>query len=164
MGQRVLPFLVSAAVFLLDRITKNLVRADISLWDAPVVVIPGFCNIVHTENPGIAFGLLANLVNPWRQVLLVGFSIAVLAIISAVLLRAGAGSSPTGLLRFGLCLVMGGALGNLFDRIVHGTVTDFVQVYAGQHYFPDFNMADSAITIGAGLLLLDLWKTRHHRE
>jgi len=156
MGQRVSPFITAAAVFVLDRITKDLIKARLSLWDA-WSVIPGLLNIVHTENPGIAFGMLANLANPWRNVILIGFSLAVLAIISGILLRL---VSQGPLLRMGLALVMGGALGNLFDRVVHGTVTDFVEVYVGQHYFPAFNVADSSITIGACLLLLDMWYSK----
>jgi signal peptidase II len=68
------------------------------------------------------------------------------------------------LLRWGLSLVLGGAFGNLYDRVVHRTVTDFVEVYAGQHYFPAFNVADSAISIGAGLLLLDMWRGRRRPQ
>ena len=160
MIKRALPFVATVVVFVLDRITKDAIRTRISLWDA-INVIPGLFNIVHTENPGIAFGMLANLQNPWREVFLIGLSFLVLAIISAVLLRAGGQGM---LLRMGLALVMGGALGNLFDRIVHGTVTDFVEVHMGEHYFPAFNVADSGITIGACLLLLDMWYSRERKS
>ena len=159
MGQRYLPFAAAVIVFILDRITKSIVKSHISPWEA-VNVIPGLFNIVHTENPGIAFGLLADLANPWRNIILIGLAILVLAIISAVLVRAGAQNL---LLRIGLALVMGGAVGNLFDRIVHGTVTDFVEVHVGEHFFPAFNVADSAITIGACLLLLDMWYSRERK-
>ena len=160
MNQRVLPFVAAVAVFVLDRITKDLIKTRLSLWDAWNAV-PGLLNIVHTENPGIAFGMLSNLENPWRNVFLIGFSALVLAIISAVLLRMGGQGK---LLRMGLALVMGGALGNLFDRIVHGTVTDFVELHVGEHYFPAFNVADSAITIGACLLLLDMWYSKERKS
>jgi len=105
--------------------------------------------------------MLANLANPWRNVILIGFSLLVLAIISAVLLRIAAQGQ---LLRMGLALVMGGALGNLFDRVVHGTVTDFVELHVGEHYFPAFNVADSAITVGACLLLLDMWYSKERKS
>ncbi|HTS48645.1 MAG TPA: signal peptidase II [Bryobacteraceae bacterium] len=160
MSQRLLPFLAAVAVFVFDRITKDLIKTHLSLWDA-WTVIPGLLNIVHTENPGIAFGMLANLANPWRNVILIGFSLLVLAIISAVLLRIAAQGQ---LLRMGLALVMGGALGNLFDRVVHGTVTDFVELHVGEHYFPAFNVADSAITVGACLLLLDMWYSKERKS
>ena len=159
MAQRILPFATAVAVFVLDRITKDLIKTHLSLWDA-WNVIPGLFNIVHTENPGIAFGMLSNLANPWRNVFLIGFSMLVLAIISAVLLRMG---SQGQILRTALALVLGGALGNLFDRIVHGTVTDFVELHIGEHYFPAFNVADSAITIGACLLLLDMWYSKERK-
>ncbi len=158
--RRLVPFALAAGVVLLDRITKGIIKSHIGLWDRPVAVIPGFFNIVHTENPGIAFGLLADASGPWRNVLLIGFSIAVLVVITTVLLR----GLHTALLASGLALVLGGASGNLYDRIVHGTVTDFIEVYAGQHYFPAFNVADSAISVGAGLLLLDMWLTRERKS
>ena len=63
-------------------------------------------------------------------------------------------------LRTALAFILGGAFGNLYDRIVNGTVTDFVEVHAGQHYFPAFNVADSAVTVGACLLLLDMWRAK----
>lgn len=160
MGQRFLPFIAAVVVFILDRITKSLVQGRISPWDG-LTVIPGLFNIVHTENPGIAFGLLADLANPWRNIILIGLAILVLLIISAVLLRA----APQNIvLRMGLALVMGGAVGNLFDRIVHGTVTDFVEIHVGEHFFPAFNVADSAITIGACLLILDMWYSRERKS
>jgi len=159
MARRFIPFAAALAVFVLDRITKALIRSSVSLWDA-WNVIPGLFNIVHTENPGIAFGMLANLSNPWRDVFLIGFSFVVLAVISAILLKT---SGQSMLLRMGLGLVMGGAFGNLFDRIVRGTVTDFVEVHWGEHYFPAFNFADSAITVGACLLLLDMWYSRERK-
>ena len=163
MGQRFTPFVIAGAVFLLDRITKWMIRTRLSLWDT-LVAIPGSINIVHTENPGIAFGLLANSPGVWRDVLLIGFSMAVLVGISTILVRTSAGVHSQ-FLRIGLAFVMGGALGNLFDRIVKGTVTDFFEVHAGQAYFfPAFNVADSAITCGACLLLLDMWRSRERKS
>jgi signal peptidase II len=158
MRQRLLPFLIAAAVVLLDRFTKDLIKSRFSLWDS-LSVVPGFFNIVHTENPGIAFGLLADTSNPWRDVLLIGFSIAVLVVISAVLLQPRPGAQNW-VLRLGLALVLGGAFGNLYDRIVHKTVTDFVEVHWDKYFFPAFNVADSAITVGACFLLLDMWRAR----
>jgi signal peptidase II len=84
--------------------------------------------------------------------------------VSAVLLRPASVAALGGLLRTGLSLVMGGAAGNLYDRIVNGTVTDFVEIHAGPYYFPAFNVADSAITIGACLLLLDMWRSRERKS
>jgi signal peptidase II len=160
MRQRLLPFLIAVVVVLLDRISKGLIRTHISSYDT-VSVIPGLFNIVHTENPGIAFGMLATLTGVWRDVLLIGFSSAVLIAISAMLLRPA--SQRDWVLRIALGFILGGAFGNLYDRIVNGTVTDFVEVHAGAHYFPAFNIADSAITVGACLLLLDMWWAKERR-
>lgn len=162
MGQRVFPFALAAAVVLLDRISKWIVKTNISVWDTPRIVVPGFFNFVHTENPGIAFGLLAERSSELRGALLIGFSVAVLLVITRILLRPR--SPQTLLLRAGLGLVLGGAFGNLYDRIVNGAVTDFVEIHAGPYFFPDFNVADSAITIGACLLLLDMWRTRERKS
>ena len=161
MSPRFLPFVIAAVVFVLDRITKGSIKSHYSLTDM-TAVIPGLLNIVHTENPGIAFGMLANSSGAWRDIVLIGFSVVVLIAISTILLR------PSGpqdwLLRTALACVLGGALGNLYDRIVNGTVTDFIEVHAGPHYFPAFNVADSAITVGACLLLLDMWWAKERRS
>jgi signal peptidase II len=162
MNHRVFPFFIAAAVVLLDRLTKEMIKSHFSPWDS-LAVIPGFFNIVHTENPGIAFGLLADASGPWRDVLLIGFSLAVLLVISAVLVRPDPAGNQGPLLRAGLGLVLGGASGNLYDRLVHKTVTDFVEVHWGPYYFPAFNVADSAITVGACLLLLDMWRSREQK-
>src|SRR5271156_4092510 len=135
MRHRLFPFLIAALIVGLDRATKALIKAHISAFDS-ITVIPGLLDIVHTENPGIAFGMLANATGPWRNVLLVGFSTAVLIAISTVLLR----GQMDAVLRTGLGFVLGGAFGNLYDRIVNGMVTDFVEVHAGQHFFPAFNV------------------------
>jgi signal peptidase II len=157
MRHRWFPFLIAAIVVVLDRISKSSIKAHINGYDS-ITVIPGLFNIVHAENPGIAFGMLANLSGVWRDVLLIGFSSAVLIAISVMLLRPS--SQHDLVLRIALAFILGGAFGNLYDRIVHGTVTDFVEVHAGEHYFPAFNVADSGVTIGACLLLLDMWRAK----
>jgi signal peptidase II len=159
-SRRLFPFLIAAAVVLLDRLTKAIIKAHLSASDS-ITVIPGLFNIVHTENPGIAFGMLSNASGAWRDVLLIGFSAVVLVAISAILLRFT--GQLNAWLRAALGFILGGAFGNLYDRIVNGTVTDFVEVHAGQHYFPAFNVADSAITVGACLLLLDMWRARERK-
>jgi signal peptidase II len=151
---------IITAVVLVDRMTKYLIRSRFSPFDI-VPVIPGFFNIVHTENPGAAFGFLSESHSPLRSLLLMGVSAAVMAVIAAMLWRPSKGGiSPSTLLHWGLALVFGGALGNVWDRVTRGTVTDFLQFFIGPYEFPSFNAADSAITVGAALLLLDLWRTR----
>ena len=161
---RFIPFLIATAVFGLDRITKGIIKEHLSAWDT-LTVIPRFFNIVHAENPGVAFGFLADVSGAWRNIVLIGLSVVVLVFISTLLWRPWQSSiAQSWLVRVGLALVLGGALGNLYDRVANGTVTDFVEVYAGNHYFPAFNVADSSITVGAGLLLLDMWRSRERKR
>lgn len=159
-SRRFFPFVIAAVVVVLDRLTKSLIKTRVSAYDT-VTVIPGWFNIVHTENPGIAFGMLSTATGAWRDILLIGFSAAVLIAISVMLLRPS--NQRDFILRTALAFILGGAFGNLYDRIVNGTVTDFVEVHAGSHYFPAFNVADSAITVGACLLLLDMWWAKERR-
>ena len=164
MRDRLIPFLIAACVLGLDRLTKWLIKTHVTAWDT-LTVIPKFFNIVHAENPGVAFGLLADASSAWRDTILIVLATAVLLFISTILLRpAQAGVARNWMVRIGLALVLGGALGNLCDRVVNGTVTDFVEVYVGTHYFPAFNVADSSITVGAGLLLLDMWRSRERKR
>lgn len=162
MNSRLQTAIIIAAVVILDRISKLYIRAAYSPWDI-TPVIPTFFNIVHTENPGAAFGMLSDSFGQFRGAFLIGISLAVMAIIALMLWRPHhTGMHDTPLMRIGLALVFGGALGNLVDRLFRGTVTDFLQFFFGSYEFPAFNAADSAITFGAALLLLDLWRTRHH--
>ncbi|MBV9157550.1 MAG: signal peptidase II [Acidobacteriaceae bacterium] len=154
------PLAISLAVLLADRLSKALVQHSVSAFDS-IPIIPAWLRIVHTENPGAAFGVLAEG-NPFlRSLVLIGVSTLVLiAVASALWSRSSA--FTTTVTRVALALILGGAIGNLYDRIVHRTVTDFVEVYHGAWSFPAFNVADSAITIGAILLILDL--LRPHRK
>jgi signal peptidase II len=158
---RLYPFIISVLVFLVDRVTKQLIRQRVSPWDN-FTVIPGFFSIVHTENAGAAFGIFADSTSEWRTFLLIGLAVGVMLLILGLLLQPWRGGlAPTPMLRVGLALVLGGASGNVYDRVVRGAVTDFLEFYIGSYQFPTFNMADTAITIGAGLLLMDMWRTRH---
>jgi signal peptidase II len=123
------------------------------------VLVPGFITLVHSHNPGIAFGLLADSRAGWLTALLIAASAIVVALLAWVLTsgRAGGGRSAAG-----LALILGGAAGNLTDRLLHGGVTDFFEVHLGSFHWPAFNVADSAITIGALLVLLDLLLNRRH--
>jgi signal peptidase II len=160
MPLRVWSLLIAAFIFVLDRGTKVLIERNVSLWDTHHV-IPGFFNIVHTKNRGAAFGMFAEGNSELRTFLLIGVSLLVLLFISVLLLQpTRAGFSGSKMTMIGLSLVLGGAIGNMYDRIVSGMVTDFLEFYVGQWSFAAFNVADSAITIGAGLLLLDMWMSR----
>lgn len=143
-------------ILIADRITKLLILHSMQSYDS-ISVIPGWLRIVHAENPGAAFGVLADGNPILRNIVLIGISGAVLVFVaSALCSRQGALRSAA--TRFGLAFILGGAVGNLVDRIFRGTVTDFIEVYHGTWSFPAFNVADSAITVGAFLLLFDLIK------
>lgn len=155
------PLAVSLGVIVADRLSKLLIQHSVSMLDS-VSVFPGWIRIIHTENPGAAFGMLAEGNVFVRTAVLVGVSTAVLLFVAKTLwTRNTAFSAPAA--RFALALILGGAIGNLYDRIVYGTVTDFFEVYHGAWSFPAFNVADSAITVGAILLMIDLLRPRRKR-
>jgi signal peptidase II len=147
---------VSAAVFALDRLTKWFVDGHVSFFDT-YPVIPGFFDIVRSQNRGVAFGIFNDSTSEWRTLLLVVASIAAVLIVSIMLWRARRLDRLT---QCGLALILGGAAGNVFDRIVWGRVTDFLLFYIRDYQWPAFNMADSAIVIGSGLLMVDLLRSK----
>ncbi len=155
-------FGLAAVVFVLDRITKIAIKRTMLAWDT-VTIIPGFFSIVHTENPGAAFSVLAGAPAAVRRGVLIGLTSLALAIIATMIWRMGASTAKNRALRLGLALILGGALGNLFDRVVHGTVTDFLELYYRSFSWPAFNVADSAITTGACLVVLDMLRSRTPR-
>jgi signal peptidase II len=153
-ANRYAPFLLALAVALLDRLTKIEARHSLSAYIG-VPVIPGFLRLVHTENPGAAFSFLSEGNPILRSFVLIGVSAIVLCAVASALWKNGPTVSAP-LIRTGLAFILGGAAGNLYDRVVFGTVTDFIEVYHGSWTFPVFNVADSAITVGAILLLFDM--------
>ena len=145
-------FLIALAVIVLDRLTKRAVARFIPLHDS-VPVIPGLFQISHVENPGAAFGLFADSAYPWKIAALVGFSLIALIIVTVLLWKNGHTMTTT---TVGLSLILGGAAGNLWDRVVSGRVVDFLHFYIGSYVWPDFNVADSAIVVGAILLVSEI--------
>jgi len=145
--------MVSAVVIFLDRLTKVLVTRNVELNFGSVPVIPGFFSITHVENTGAAFSLFADWSPGVRIPLLVGFSTVAMLVVAYLLWSSAKQFTWTGL---ALAMILGGAIGNLYDRLLFGRVTDFLHVYIGSHMWPDFNLADSAIVCGACLLFLDL--------
>lgn len=147
-------------IFALDWLSKRWIERNVSFWDTHAV-IPGLLSIVHAQNRGAAFSILADAPDAVRAVVLVGMS-GVVTLVVAWMFR-GALMKPetySAAGRLALALVLGGALGNLYDRILRGSVTDFVLFYWGDWQFPAFNVADSAISVGAVLLLIDLWRQK----
>ena len=159
MNLRLRSILIILGAVILDRITKLYIQSRVSEFDL-FPVIPRFFNIVHTENPGAAFGFLAGSTAAWRPLILVGVSIVVMSVIATMLWRPEKSGATGAVMQTGLALVFGGALGNLYDRVVRGSVTDFLQFWFGSYEFPSFNAADSAIFCGACLLLIDMWMNR----
>jgi signal peptidase II len=145
-------FGAAAAVFALDRLTKWIVQSKVSFIDS-YTVIPGFFDIVHSQNSGVAFGMLSQGDLPWRAWLLIALSLVASVVISVMIWR---GKDLNGRTAFALAFILGGATGNLVDRVASGKVTDFLLVYVGQYQWPTFNIADSGIVVGSGLLILDL--------
>jgi signal peptidase II len=149
-------FLIAFAVLALDRLSKWAISHRLSLHDS-IPVIPGFFRIVHAENPGAAFGLFADSPAEWKVTLLILFSLIALLIVSALLWKSSHRLTSTGI---GLALILGGAVGNLWDRLVSKHVVDFLLFYIGRYQWPAFNVADSAIVVGAGLLVFEILFTK----
>ena len=147
---------LSAIIFAIDRLTKSFIEAHVSPFDVHPV-IPGFFDIVHSQNRGVAFGLMNDSTSAWRTVVLIVFSAAALLLVAGLLWKASRLDRWTAA---GLALVLGGAAGNLFDRILWGRVTDFLEFYIGDLHWPTFNIADSCIVIGSGLLVLELLRPK----
>jgi signal peptidase II len=141
--------LIAFSIVVLDRLTKWAIVKTIVLEDA-VSIIPGFFRLTHLENTGAAFSLFADSTSPFKTALLVTFSLAALAVVAFLLWRSRNEFNVTTL---SLSLILGGAVGNLWDRLADGMVTDFLDFYLGMHHWPPFNIADSAIVVGALLLL-----------
>jgi signal peptidase II len=151
-------FWVGLGIVFADQLTKAIVRAAIAPHES-VEVIPGLVNLTHVLNTGAAFGLLNAADFPFKSLVIAGLAIGALVAIAVYALSFG---TETSLARYSLTLILAGAIGNLIDRAVAGAVVDFVDVYWGQWHFWAFNIADSAITIGAALLILDMLRAGRH--
>jgi signal peptidase II len=144
--------ILTLVVVFLDRVSKAAIEAKtFEGWRHELV--HNFMYLVHSKNTGIAFSIFADSASPWTRYSLIGGSLVVIAILAWYLV-AGSAISPRA--AAGLALLLGGATGNLTDRILRGGVTDFFEVWFGSYRYPAFNVADSAITIGAVLILLDV--------
>jgi signal peptidase II len=149
--------LVSVGVIVLDQWTKWLVELHLPHHTAETV-IPGLLNLTHVRNTGVAFGLVASDGGSGWLLTVLG-----LGALAAVALYFWFAPSRDRWLLVALALVVGGAVGNLIDRVTSGAVTDFIDVYVGLHHWPSFNVADSAISIGIVLMAVDSFRP-HHRE
>ena len=148
---------IALAVILVDQLTKTIISGTFAVNE--VRTVNAFLDIVCAHNTGAAFSFLAGA-SGWQRWFFIGLGIAAAAFIVWLLARHGGQR----LFGWALALILGGAVGNVIDRILHGYVVDFIQVHWHASYFPSFNVADSAITIGACLLILDeLLRVRRSR-
>jgi signal peptidase II len=150
---------MSLAVLAADRATKFAIERYTSPFFRHSIV-SDIVVLVHSQNPGIAFGVFSNSSSPWLTPLLVVSSVAVMVLLVWMIVTGRAGGAPA---QCGLALILGGAAGNALDRVIHGGVTDFLEVRLWTYIWPAFNAADSAITVGAALVLFELlFGSRHH--
>ena len=153
--RRPLLFLLAALTIALDQFTKFLVIQHIPSGHH-IDVIPGIFHISHVLNTGAAFSFFADTANPETvRYALIAFSILAAVLVAVMIVRTGRVITLSGI---ALALILGGAIGNLYDRIVRHVVIDFLAVRIVHYHWPDFNVADSAICIGAGLLLLEIFR------
>ena len=153
---------IAFAAFSADQLTKALIVAGFS-EESMVQIIPGFFRLVRVENRGIAFGMFSDSASPFAATTLALISGAAIVLVGWLLWQ----NPPAAkLASTGLELILGGAAGNLLDRLVRGHVIDFLDFYVGGYHWPAFNVADSAICVGTGMLLWDLLAARpaRHRE
>lgn len=143
---------LTLAVVLADRVTKAWFESQTPEgWRREL--IHHFIYLVHSHNSGIAFGVFSDLTSPWVRIALIAGSILVIGALAWLFVAGHSGGWSTAA---GLALLLGGATGNVTDRIIHGSVTDFFEVWFGSYHYPAFNVADSAIAIGAALIILDV--------
>ena len=141
-------------VLIFDQATKYLVEQHIRLYET-ITVVPGFFNLTHVRNRGAAFGILANVPGIWRSLFFISMTIMAVAVIGYLIRTA---TERLHLIAFSL--IAGGAVGNLIDRLRYSEVVDFIQWYVKDYYWPSFNIADSAISVGVTLLVIDMLFTK----
>jgi len=140
------------ASLVLDRWTKGLVQNRLDLNES-ISVIDGFFNITYVQNTGVAFGIFSSISSPAKSMLLSVFTAVEAVAVAVYSVRTPARNR---VLQVALALILGGALGNLYDRLVYGYVVDFLELYVGSYHWPSFNVADSAISIGVVLLAIEI--------
>ena len=158
MRERRVEILLPIAIVVADQITKALIRSKLPLYTSRTI-IPGFMDFTNVPNSGIAYGLLQNVDFPFKTVLIA--VIAAAAMISVGLYAASIARHQL-VARIGVALIIGGAAGNLIDRVVTGSVVDFVDVYWRTYHFWVFNVADSAISVGVAVMILDMLGSGKH--
>ena len=160
-GARGILFTLSALAVLVDHLSKRYIINNIVTGSARTI-IPGVLRITHVLNTGAAFSMFAESASPEavRNGLIL-FSIFAAIMVGVMLWRAGTTVTPTSV---ALALILGGAIGNLYDRVRYHFVIDFIEVHIIHYHWPDFNIADSCIVIGACLLLIEIFRPQHDTE
>ncbi|MFQ5694461.1 MAG: signal peptidase II [Terriglobia bacterium] len=155
LNSRAFALLLAALVVGLDQVSKWIVSHSLALGETRRIV-PGLFNLTHLHNRGAAFGLLSDFDSAAVVVFLISFSAAALLLVVSLLWR----TAPFSAAGWGLALILGGALGNLIDRLRNGSVVDFLDFHLSGYHWPAFNLADSAIVIGAAVLLAQALRSR----
>ncbi len=148
-----MPYLaLSGGVVLVDRLTKFLIDQRFGLGES-LPIIADFFNLTYVRNTGVAFGIFASADSRYRVIVLSGFAVAAAVMVTVYSFR-----SPIGqrILQTGLALIFGGAIGNLYDRLLYGYVVDFLEFHLGAYYWPTFNIADTAISVGVACLGVEI--------
>lgn len=143
-------FAIILLVVVCDQLSKVWILQNFTLYDS-TVIIPGFFNLTFLRNTGAAFGMFAGHAAWWRQLFFIGVAVIALVVILFMQRKLGP-QNPMYTISLGF--IGGGAIGNLIDRVLYGSVIDFLDVYIGSHHWPAFNVADSAITVGVCIFLL----------
>ncbi|MBU1568772.1 MAG: lipoprotein signal peptidase [Proteobacteria bacterium] len=154
-------FALILCTIVLDQLTKAWIVDSLRLYES-VEIVPGFFNLVHVTNSGAAFSLLADVDSPWRHYFFLSIGSLAMVGLTVAYLKLRKVNKYYSL---ALALIAGGAAGNLIDRIRFGAVIDFLDLYVGRYHWPAFNVADSAICVGAGLfLVLNIFEVRNQEE
>ncbi len=140
-------------IFTSDFYKKALIQDNFLLYQ-PVPVVEGFLNITYVENPGAAFGIMSDMDPLFRSIFFGVVSVLAVTIVLYIYFKHPENSN---LIRNASAMILGGAIGNMTDRVRFGKVVDFIDIYWGEYHWPAFNIADMAISIGVGLFLLDMF-------
>lgn len=156
MNRYALAGIIATVTLILDQVTKIAIREKMAIWTSEII-IPGFFNLVHVVNKGAAFGFLNRADITWQRNFFVVITIIALGAIGMLLKTV---EEKDKFQIVGLGCVLGGAIGNLIDRILYHEVTDFLDIYYGSHHWPAFNVADIAICVGAFALIISFYKNK----
>ncbi|MCX6565417.1 MAG: signal peptidase II [Candidatus Aminicenantes bacterium] len=149
---------LSASIIVLDQLTKALIVKTVSFYGS-IAVIPGFLELTHIHNKGAILGIFNRTEQPWTPVLLLLLNAVALGLVIFYFSKT---TEKERVARLALAMIVGGALGNVVDRITRGYVVDFVEMHVGKFHWPTYNVADASITIGAVLLISSVIFRRPH--